>query len=763
MLDRQLQEALAHHRAGQLAQAETLYRQILAASPDHPTALYLLGLVACQAGHYEDALSLTARAIHLNPTAEAHFTQGNAFCGLHQYEQAVAAYDQAVHLDPTHAFAHVNRAIALHALGQYQDALESSDRALVLNPAFAEAHFNRGNALHALGQYNAAVESYDHALQNNPAYADAYFNRGIALHALNHHQSAIASYDHALRLNPSHADAYQNRGIAHHTLLDYAAALADFDRAIALRPDFSDAHNNRASALLALEQIQPALESFNTAARLNPAHEWLPGMRLYIRRLLCDWDHIESETRDLEAAIQRGERAAMPFAILALSDSPAIHRQAAEIYVRDRFPTHAPPLPPIPPSGRIRIGYFSADFESHATSYLMAELFERHDRARFEIFAFSFGPDSADPMRHRIAAAMDHFLDVRTLSDQAIAQLARTHHIDIAVDLKGFTRESRPGIFAHRAAPIQINYLGYPGTMGAPFIDYLIADRIVIPESAQPHYSEKILYLPNTYQPNPSHPGCPVDEAGCPIHAASSHEWDPSTRRAAEFPTDPGCPIHAVPSHGWGLTTPRVAHALPETAFVFCCFNNAYKITPAVFDSWMQILAAVPTSVLWLLENNPQASANLRREAVRRTIDPARLIFAAPVPHAEHLARLALANLFLDTFPYTAHTTASDALSVGLPVLTRIGESFPSRVAASLLRAIHLPELITTTPAGYRHLAITLAHDAPRYQTLRTRLQHNLTTTPLFNSPLFTRDLESLYLTLRPTLDDRPARTAVTS
>jgi predicted O-linked N-acetylglucosamine transferase (SPINDLY family) len=211
------------------------------------------------------------------------------------------------------------------------------------------------------------------------------------------------------------------------------------------------------------------------------------------------------------------------------------------------------------------------------------------------------------------------------------------------------------------------------------------------------------------------------------------------------------------------LTTTRAAHALPETAFVFCCFNNAYKITPAVFDSWMQILAAVPTSVLWLLENNPQASANLRREAVRRTIDPARLIFAAPVPHAEHLARLALANLFLDTFPYTAHTTASDALSVGLPVLTRIGESFPSRVAASLLRAIPLPELITTTPADYQQLAITLAHDAPRYQTLRTRLQHNLTTTPLFNSPLFTRDLESLYLTLRPTLDDRPARTAVTS
>ena len=314
-------------------------------------------------------------------------------------------------------------------------------------------------------------------------------------------------------------------------------------------------------------------------------------------------------------------------------------------------------------------------------------------------------------MRQRVSAAMDTFLDVRDLSDSGIAQLARTHEIDLAIDLKGFTREGRPGIFAHRAAPIQVSYLGYPGTMAAPYIDYLIADPTVIPESAQHHYSEKIVYLPDTYQVNDS-------------------------RRA----------ISATPST-------RAAEGLPEGAFVFCCFNNANKISPAVFDQWMRILGQVPGSVLWLLHDNSWAAANLRKEAAKRGIDPGRLIFAKHLPLADHLAREQLADLFLDTFPYTAHTTASDALWAGVPVLTRIGETFPSRVAASLLRAIDLPELITTTPADFEGLAVELALSPERLRSLRERLARNRLTTPLFDTAAFTRHIQASYIAMMSRYD----------
>jgi predicted O-linked N-acetylglucosamine transferase (SPINDLY family) len=348
----------------------------------------------------------------------------------------------------------------------------------------------------------------------------------------------------------------------------------------------------------------------------------------------------------------------------------------------------------------------------------MAELFERHDRSRFEILGFSFGPHRTDAMRQRVSAALNRspdsdarFLEVRTLSDFQIAQLARTHELDIAIDLKGFTREGRPGIFAQRAAPIQVSYLGYPGTMAAPFIDYLIADPTLIPESAQQFYSEKIVTLPDTYQVNDSH-------------------------RA----------ISATPST-------RTAEGLPETGFVFCCFNNANKISPSVFDQWMRILAQVPGSVLWLLYDNPWAAANLRNEAARRGIGPERLVFAKHLPLADHLARERLADLFLDTFPYTAHTTASDALWAGVPVLTRIGETFASRVAASLLRAIDLPELVTTTPAEYESLAVELALDPERLGRIRERLAGNRLTKPLFDTAAFTRHIEAAYTAMMDRYD----------
>jgi predicted O-linked N-acetylglucosamine transferase (SPINDLY family) len=489
--------------------------------------------------------------------------------------------------------------------------------------------------------------------------------------------------------------------------------LESYDRAIQLNPHYADAYVNRGNVRLTLKHYPGALQDFDHALQLDPHREYLPGTRLFLKRLLCDWSNAADDLQpadlhQIEAAIQRNEPAALPFATLAFSDSPAIQRRAAEIYVRDKVPPQsAAPIPPRPTPARIRIGYFSADYYSHATTYLMAELFERHDRTRFEIIGFSFSPGQPDPVTSRVSAAMDRFLDVRSMSDAEIAELSRSLSIDIAVDLKGFTRDHRAGIFAHRAAPIQVSYLGYPGTMSAPYIDYLIADPTIIPASSRHHYSEQIVTLPVTYQPNSARPA------------------------ATTAPT-------------------RAAEGLPEDAFVYCCFNNSYKITPAVFDIWMRILTRVPNSVLWLLEENSAAAANLRTEAARRNIAPERLVFAKPQLVADHLARQQLADLFLDTAPYNAHTTASDALWAGLPLLTCPGETFASRVAASLIRAMSLPEsamseLIAPTWPAYQDLAIQLALDPDRYRTLRHHLQQSRLTAPLFDSATFTRHLESAY------------------
>jgi predicted O-linked N-acetylglucosamine transferase (SPINDLY family) len=421
---------------------------------------------------------------------------------------------------------------------------------------------------------------------------------------------------------------------------------------------------------------------------------------------MCDWEGIDSSIDDLVKNIERGEKASPPFMVLSLVDCLRIHRKSAEIFVRaaSRANGAPPAITRRSRHDRIRLGYFSADYHAHATSRLMAGLFEQHDRARFEIVAFSFGPDQKGAMRDRLAASFDRFIDVRDRSDRDVALLARNLEIDIAVDLKGFTTDSRWNIFAHRAAPLQVNYLGYPGTMGADYMDYIIADSVVIPDGSQKFYSENMVCLPHSYQAN-----------------------------------DRKRPIS-------GKIFSRQELCLPDTGFVYCCFNNNYKITPAVFDSWMRILGQVQGSVLWLLADNPWAERNLRREAAARGVNPGRLVVAGRLPAAEHLARQRAADLFIDTLPYNAHTTASDALWAGLPVLTRAGTSFPSRVAASLLTAADLPELITTTPEHYERRAIELARNPEELSRCRARLARNRLTTPLFDTGLFARHIEAAYV-----------------
>ncbi len=418
--------------------------------------------------------------------------------------------------------------------------------------------------------------------------------------------------------------------------------------------------------------------------------------------LACDWRTFEADLADVTNRIRRGEAASVSFPLLALCDDPALHRRAAE-RAASRWTwawASVPPLARPAPGGKIRLGYFSMDFRAHAVAHLMADVFAAHDRSAFEVHAFSYGPDTGDGMRKRLEQVFDHFYDLRAHSDTEIAALARAQNIDIAVDLAGYTGDARTGIFAACTAPVQIQFLGYPGTLGAPFIDAVIADAVTIPPQAEGDYAEKVLRLPCFQPPGP---------------------------RASVAPT---------PS--------RAALGLPEDAFVFCCFNRAYKITPAMFSSWMRVLDQVPRGVLWLSLSDPVAQDNLRLEARSHGINPARLIFAGRIAAMdEHLARQRAADLFLDTFPYGAHTTAADALKEGLPVLTLAGRSFASRVGASVLNALGLAALVTSSSEDYERAAVTLAHDPARLAALRARLTQNAP--GHFDTARFTRSLEDAF------------------
>lgn len=484
-------------------------------------------------------------------------------------------------------------------------------------------------------------------------------------------------------------------------------AVTSYQRALNLKPDDAEVYCKLGNCLFRLHRYEEAITNYHLAFSLDKKYISARLAMLYLSAHICkwdDWDASQSYLKSLELGSTPKETAP-PFSLLFLIDDGRLQSAASAAYSHVMFKQNTPHDFHLTRhnSERIRIGYFSSDFNNHATMYLMAELFERHDQSKFEVHAFSFGGGEKDEMRSRLLKSVEHFHDVKLKNDSEIAELSRSLDIDIAIDLNGYTGKARPGIFSYRAAPIQVNYLGYPGTMGAPYFDYIIADSMLIPLTHQKFYSEKVVYLPNSYQANDS------------------------GRKISDKPVS------------------RADFGLPEGAFVFCCFNVHYKITPDVFDIWIRLLNQVENSVLWLLKGNQVANNNLRKEALKRRIDPDRLIFADRMRLSEHLARHRLANLFLDTFNVNAHTTASDALWAGLPVLTKMGESFASRVAGSLLNAVELPELITTTPQAYEDTALMLATHPNELKALGEKLKHNLKTTALFDATLLTKHIENAY------------------
>jgi predicted O-linked N-acetylglucosamine transferase (SPINDLY family) len=687
--------------------AEQSVKQILNSQPMNFDALHLLGVIKGAQGKLPESIQFLKKAITVNPNNNfVHFNLAKVLSDSGQDHESLIHHQRAIALAPNHSDAWLNYGRSLSFLKRDNEALAAYDKALSINSNLPGAWSNRGLALSNIKRYEEALASFDKAINIYPNFAGAWSNRGNALHDLRRHNESLTSFDKAISINPNQVDAWYNRGRALHELKRYDEALASYDRALSINGNYAEALANRGMTLYVLKCYDEALISFGKALAIKPQLPYVQGAWLLTRMRCCDWADIEAAYTRIDHAVSLGETASAPFAFLAVPSNPLHQQHCARTYVEDNYPVSPTPLwkGERYTHERIRVGYFSSDYKNHPVSHLIAQLIECHDRTRFEIIGFSFGPTTTDPWRQRLERAFDRFIDVRTQTDREIATLARELEIDIAIDLNGHTQDARTGIFALRPVPIQVNYLGYIGTMGADYIDYLIADQVVVPEEHRPYYSEKVVCLPHSYQVNDS------------TKAISDRHFS------------------------------RAELGLPEDAFVFCCFNNAYKITPDLFDIWMRLLNAVNGSVLWLFEGYSTAATNLWLEAGKRGISPDRLVFAPRMELADYLARYRSADLFLDTFYYNAGTTASDALWAGLPVLTCMGDTFAGRMASSLLTAIGLPELITHSHAEYESLALKLATQPGQLAAIRQKLVENITTHPLFDTERFTRHIEEAYL-----------------
>ena len=621
------------------------------------------------------------------------------------YDQAIESFKKSMKKNGEFFEALHDLATAYAQIGCYLEALDYYQRCLKFGKQSYELFYNIARLYDDLKCYDESIAYYDKSISLKPDFAEGWSNKGATLKDLKRYDESIAHYDKALSLKPDYAEGWSNKGNTLYEIKCYDEAIAHYDKALSLKPDYAEGWSNKGVVLNELKRYDEAIAHYDKALSLKPDIDWVSGDLLNTKMKICSWSGLAESLEDISKRVLANEKVAPPFLLLALNDISLLHKKSAEIYAQTKYP-FKPTLGPISKlqkNEKIRLGYFSADFRDHPVSFLTAELYELHDKNKFEIIAFSFGVDDKSPMRLRLSQAFNQFIDVTNMSELEIAELSRNLHIDIAVDLGGFTKDSRTGIFSYRAAPIQVSYIGYLGTMGAEYYDYLLADKTIVPNELQKFYSEKIVYL-QSYQ-------------------ANDRKRFISDRQFT-----------------------RKELGLPETGFIFCCYNNNYKILPSTFDGWMKILKAVEGSVLFLYADNEWAKANLIKEAGLRGVDTARLIFGERISSEEYLARYRVCDLFLDTFPYNAGTTASDALWVELPILTLMGQSFASRVAASLLNAIGLQELIANTQEEYEALAIELAMNPKKLSDIQLKLANNRLTTPLFDSPLFTRNLEDAYI-----------------
>jgi predicted O-linked N-acetylglucosamine transferase (SPINDLY family) len=724
---------------GRLDEAEAEYARVLQIAPAHPDAVHFMGLIEAQRGRPQQAAALLEQSLGNRPSnVAALFNYASVLRALGRTEDAIATYDRILAIKPDHFRAIADRGSALHQLGNIVQALECYDRSLALHPAQPVTLYNRANALHALGRHEdaildfsralalkadhidavrnrarllcdlgrhqAALAGCDEAIVQNPAIASLHTMRGDILVAVEKQDDALSAYDRALAIDPRQVDALFGRSEILARRMQYQEALTDLNRALSIVPDDFRGLGNRGRILTSLQRFKDACADFERALSLRPDHPYLQGSILECKLNCCDWRTIGEDRAALRVGIHAGRRVARPVVNLIASDSPDIQLQGAKIWIQNEFVTAPVWSGERYEHDRVRVGYLAPEFGFNPVATQMAGIFENHDKSRFEITLLPFGRGHGSDILSRIESACERTIDIHQMSDGEVARRLRSMELDILVDLAGLSGSNRTGVLALRPAPIQVCYLGFPGTTGADFIDYFIADRVVIPESHRHYYTENVVYLPDTYMPN-----------------------DSRRSIALRNPT-------------------RSELGLPAEGFVFCCFNNSFKYTPEVFDVWMRLLRKVEKSVLWLPRFNDAAVENLKKEAENRKVNPERVVFARYVRSPEdHLARLQVADLCLDTLPYNAHATACDALWVGLPVLTCMGSTFTGRVGASLLRAVGLPDLVTQTLEEYEALALKLATEPSLLAHVKATLIQNRSSSTLFDTARSTRNLEAAY------------------
>ena len=727
---------------GKLQASIESFEKALYIKPDYAEANNNIGSVFKEIGQFDNALKSFEKAIEIKPDYfEAHYNLGQTFQDLNNLEAAITSYKKVLIIKPNFAELHNNLGVIYHGIGEIDSALGHLKKAVKISPEFAEAfhnlgntykelnqpdksldcyknaialninyaepHYASGNILQDLGQFDKAVKSYQMTLTIEPDKAYAHYELGNISHDLGQFDESIESYEKALSIDPENDQFNNGIGIVLNKTGQFEKALKFYKKSISINPKYAEAYFNLGNLLLDLNQLDDAVLNYEQAINLKSGIDRNFGNLFHTKMHLCSWDNFSNDLEVLNNKINNNNnnKTIDPFALSALIDDGKIQLKNAKIFAKEKIPRGDvwSKINHYSNHKKIRIGYFSADFREHPVSYLSSKIYQLHDRSQFEIYAFSFGPDTQDEMNLRIKSGVDKFYDVQLMSHNEIAILSKSLEVDIAIDLGGFTANNRLEIFAINVAPIQINYLGYPGTMGADFYDYIVADETVIPVDQKNNYSENIIYLPSCYMPQDN----------------------------SKIISD--------------KLLKRQDYNLPDEGFVFCSFNNSFKITPKEFDIWMRLLTKVDGSVLWLFKTNQSSENNLKTEAKKRGIEPNRLIFANTLNVAEHLARLKLADLFLDTFNFNAHTTASDALWVGLPVLTKMGKGFAARVASSLLTSLEVPELITTSEKDYEALALDLATSPEKLALIKKKLAEKRTTAPLFDTKTYTRNLEKGY------------------
>ncbi|WP_109121495.1 glycosyltransferase family 41 protein [Azospirillum sp. TSO22-1] len=693
----------AHHRLGLLHEAAAEYRNALQIRPGDADILHLLGVACFQTGRADEGIAAVREALSINRTDEYFSTLARIFTGTGRLAEGVAAARRSLAINPTAAPISTHMGMTLTAAQEPAAAVKALRRAIRLGEESPVAVFMLASNLQVTGAGARAIEAFRIAACLDPAYAEALTAVGVGFIERCELDAAVAACRHAARANPMLTEAHLTLAHAFYTQKRFDLAAEACKHAAVVNPASSVALGNLATILDELGVGGTPITLWRRALDLNPEMPQALYQFVTHAKKVCMWTGLAEREQRMLDIVRRNQPGVSPWSMFMQPSTPADQLLCARLWGEGQRGGIAPFPPRAPRRGeRIRIGYLSSDFRPHAVSFLLQDIIERHDRSRFEVFGYSLSPDDGSAFRTRLAGLFDRFVEASALTDLQIAERIRQDEVDILVDLNGYTQGARTRILAMRPAPIQVNYLGFAGTMGVPYIDYMLTDRFLTPPGAEASYAEKLAFLPS-YQPNSTRAITPSQFA-------------------------------------------RSAFGLPENGFVFASFNNTYKINAPVFEIWMRLLRAVPGSALWLKQANDEVVHNLRREAEARGVDPDRLVFAGGLArHEDHLARHACADLFLDCLPYNAHTTASDALWAGLPVVTCAGDSFASRVAGSALTALGVPELITHSLADYEALALKLATDPVALAAVREKIRDRVRTSPLFDIALYTRTMDAAY------------------